>query len=144
VFTEIPDFTPQNQAGAKCTFCKQHARDMEDGSRARTFRTPTHIHMEGWIEVCERCIREMAVKIGMISTAQAEELEELRHFAEEHAVAVHDDLAAARATIVTLSAELARTEDETAKKVTKSYDRGYEDGEHGSAVTHEQVLDAAV
>jgi hypothetical protein len=139
VFTEIPDFTQQNQGGASCTFCGQHARDMEDGRRARTFRSPRHIHMEGWIEVCEKCMREQGLKIGMISVAEAEELEELRRQAEEHAAALFDDLAEARATITSLSRELGRMEDQTAEKVTKAYDRGYEDGIHG-AVT----VDAAV
>lgn len=128
MFTEIPDFTPQNQAGAKCTFCGQHARDMEDGRRARTFRTPTHIHMEGWIEVCERCVRELAVKIGMIPTAEAEELEALRDAATEHAERLLHDLEEQRDTVRSLSRELAREEDDQAAKLDATYKRGYEEG----------------
>lgn len=132
MFTELPNFTPQNQAGGKCSTCNQHARE-RNGVRARIFRLNLYIHMEGWVELCEWCIAEGGHAIGMIPVAQAEELEALRQQAEEHAAAQFDDLMSARATIKTLSGELARTEDETATKVTKAYDRGYEDGAHVDA-----------
>jgi hypothetical protein len=126
MFTEIPDFTPQNQGGATCTFCGQHARDMPDGRRARTFRTPTHIHMEGWIEICERCIVEAAVKVGMIPTAEAEELRALHEAAETHAEKLLHDLEDQRSTVRTLAQSLSVEAEEQAAKVKKSYDRGYE------------------
>jgi hypothetical protein len=128
VFTEIQDFTPQNQAGAKCTFCGQHARDMEDGRRARTFRTPTHIHMEGWIEVCERCIRELAVKIGMIPVAEAEELEAMHEHEAERAEKLLHDLEDCRASVRSLAAEVGRKEDDRAAELDRTYKRGYEEG----------------
>ena len=127
MFTEIPDFTPQNQGGAKCTFCGQHARKIED-RRARTFRTPTHIHMEGWIEVCELCIREMAVKIGMIPTAEAEELVALREQAEAHSEKLLHDLDESRSAVAGLSRELGRQEDDRASELDRTYKRGYEEG----------------
>lgn len=128
MFEEIPDFTQQNQAGAKCTFCGQHARDMEDGRRARTFRTPTHIHMEGWIEICEKCIVEAAVKVGMVSTAEAEELEALRDAAVEHADRLLHDLDEKRSAIAGLAAELGRDEESIGSRLDAAYKRGYEEG----------------
>lgn len=127
MFTEISEFTQQNQAGAKCSLCNQHARE-RNGVRARTFRTNLYIHMEGWVEVCEWCIAEGGTKIGMIPVDQAEELEDLRETADAHAMMLLDQLNESRRLVQSLSAELGRQEDETALKVTKAYDRGYEDG----------------
>jgi hypothetical protein len=136
MFEEIQNFTPQNQMGAKCSFCKQHARDMEEGRRARTFRTPTYIHMEGWIEVCEKCIVEMAVKVGMIPTAEAEELEGLLVASQERADSLLADLEDARASVRVLSASVARDAEDSASKAKAAYDRGYEQAKADAKLEH--------
>lgn len=125
MFTEIQNFTPQNQAGAKCSFCGQHARERE-GHVARKFRTPLHIHLEGWVEVCEWCIIEAATKVGMILREEAEELEALRDSAVEHGEKLLHDLEDARSSIRVLSQSLAVEAEDHASKLKQAYERGYD------------------
>lgn len=128
MFTEIQNFTPQNQAGAKCSFCGQHAR-IRKGLGARVFRTPLYIDHEGWVEVCEWCLEEGGLAIGM---AAAEELEVLREMAgaeTARADAAHSDLEDVRQSIKVLAQSLAVEAETNGRKVAAAYDRGYAQAE---------------
>lgn len=136
LFTELQNFTPQNQNEAKCSFCGQHPTTrlvplpggQRESRKARVFRTNLHIHMEGWVELCEWCAEELGVAIGMIRSHAAEGLRVLY----EQAVTARDDFEAQvqekQAMINSLAGELAQAAEAQAVKVAAAYDRGVKQG----------------
>jgi hypothetical protein len=135
VFTEIQNLTQQNQAGARCSLCKQHAR-IRKGQRARVFRTPLYIDHEGWVEVCEWCLEEGGLAIGMAPVEELETLREMVAGETERADAAHSDLEDARQSIRVLAQSLAVEAETNGRKVAAAYDRGYEQAEADAKLEH--------
>lgn len=148
LFNEIQTFTEQNQGNAACSFCHQHAREklveLPDGTRemrrARVFRTNLHIHMEGWVEVCEWCLLEGAKAIGLATKTDVAKFHRQLNEAHEHEEFLRSELEEARRTVRSLSAELARHEDEAAPKYEAAWKRGYDQAEADAKV---ELADAA-
>lgn len=146
LFYEIDRFTEQNQNEAKCSFCNQHAREklVAPGvsRRARVYRTNLHIHMEGWVEICEWCAEELGQAIGMIRASAAEGLRTLY----EQAVDQRDKFQAERdekdQMVKSLAGELARAAEEQASKVAAAYDRGLDQGFADAELERQQDAEA--
>lgn len=137
-FREIPGFSQNNQGGAKCSFCGQHARRWPaEDRRARTYSTGTYIHMEGPFEICEWCIQEAGKLIGMEPSAVVKLLKEGMADQAEEIEALEAELEGKTSAITLLTRELAEAEDRGAAKAAAAYDRGYRDGETGQAVVKE-------
>jgi hypothetical protein len=137
IFSQIDRFTPQNQNEAKCSFCNQHATEklveLPDGTRelrkARIFRTSLFIHMEGWVEVCEWCLLEGAKAIGLDTDAAVDSLKQVAADWAEAFYLQTTELEESRATVHSLAAELARTEEVSAHNRKLSYEQGYAQAE---------------
>lgn len=134
-FREIPGFSSNNQGGAKCSFCGQHARRWPtEDRRARTYATETYIHMEGPIEVCEWCIHEAALLIGMAPEAVVSRMKEMLEEGKALMEEAEAELEAKTGAITLLSRELAEAEDRGAAKAAAAYDRGWQDAMHQANV----------
>lgn len=144
-FREIPGFSSNNQGGAACSLCGQHARILpfDGGRRARTYATGVDIHMEGPLEVCEWCLYEGGLAIGMQPEAVVHALkvglEELTKQAEE----AEAELEAKTSGLELLARELADAEDRGAAKAAAAYDRGWRDAEHAALIKPDEEPDFA-
>lgn len=128
-FREIPGFSQNNQGGAKCTLCGQHARIMPGTDiTARTFATGVHIHMEGPLEVCEVCLLEGGRRVGMVMPEVTETLKGHLATLEGELQRLEAGLEAKTGAVALLAKELTAAEDTGAAKAAASYDRGYDDG----------------
>jgi len=102
----VPDFGPTSATPGLCYFCRSPRQPGDKG----VLSTGIAVDMEGMVELCQKCVEEMAHVFGCLTVEKSDELRKKNREYGRQAQAAEAKLAK-RDEIVKLLKELAKDED---------------------------------